>query len=393
MKGYVRKQGNRYYVVVETGPDPVTGKRRREGGGGFARKKEAEQALAKIIHQQLEGSYMQPSKQTVAEHMAEWLAAIRATVAPKTWESYRQLMSWYVIPRIGSVRLRNLTPADLNRLYDVLLRAGRTRGPGGLSRRTVRYVHAILHRALKDAVRWGKIARNVADLADPPKQRPVEKETWNLSQVRTFLEATRDDRLHVAWLLMLATGMRRGEILGLRWQDVDLEGARLAVQQTLINIDYEIRFSEPKTTRSRRQIALDRGTVEALQEHRERQEAEHRAWGPAWSDTGLAFTREDGTPLHPEHFKVLFRRQVAASGLPPITLHGLRHSHATLALTAGVHPKIVSERLGHSSVALTMDVYSHVVDGMQAAAADTIGAMMFGSEQPAAQSAHSPDPA
>ena len=134
MKGHIRKKGDRYYVVVEAGPDPVTGKRRRHSGGGFARKKEAERALARVIHQQVEGSYMQPSKQTVAEHMEEWLPVIRATVAPKTWESYRQLMIWYVIPRIGSVRLRDLTPADLNRLYDELLRAGRTRASGGLSR-------------------------------------------------------------------------------------------------------------------------------------------------------------------------------------------------------------------------------------------------------------------
>jgi integrase len=379
VKGHIRKQGGRYYVVVELDRDPITGKRHRVGGGGFARKKDAQAALAEVIRQQQEGEYVQPSRQTVAEHLGEWLPAIRATVAPKTWESYRQLVESYVIPRIGSLFLRRLTPGDLNRLYDELLANGRKRG-GGLSRRTVRYVHAVMHRALKDAVRWGKLTRNVADLADPPRPRRVDRPTWDAHQIRGFLEHVAEDRLWAAWVLMLSTGMRRGEVLGLRWQDVDLDTGSLSVRQTLINIDYEMRFSEPKTPRSRRAIALDRGTVKALREHRERQLEESRAWGPAWMDTGLVFTREDGLPIHPDRLKKLFERQVMSSGLPRVTLHGLRHSHASLALKAGIHPKIVSERLGHSSTALTMDVYSHVLDGMQQEAAGAIGALLFDAE-------------
>jgi integrase len=345
-------------------------------GGGFAKKRDAQRALADVITRQSKGLLAQDSRQSVGDHMDEWLTAIRSTVRPKTWHSYGQLVRLHILPTLGSIPLRELRPMDLNLLYDRLLRHGGQKGKG-LSTGTVRYVHAVIHRALRDAVRWEKIMRNVADLADPPRLTTPEMKTWTGEQVRTFLDSVSDDRLQAAWLLMCTTGVRKGELLGLRWKDVDLEGARLAVRQTLTSIGYGTEFAEPKTRRSRRQIALDRRTVAALREHRTRQNAERRAWGPAWTDTGLVFTREDGLPIHPDQFQQVFERLVRKAGVPRINLHGLRHTHATLALKAGVHPKIVSERLGHSSVAFTMDVYAHVVEGMQEQAADAIVALIF----------------
>jgi integrase len=365
-------------VVVELDRDPVTGKRRRKSAGGFARKKEAQGALAELIRLQQEGRSVEQTRQTVREYLDEWLLTIRPTVAPNTWTSYRKLATSYAMPRIGAILLKQLKPVDLNRLYGELLQSGGVKGRP-LSPRTVRYVHTIIHRSLRDAVRWGKLPRNVAELADPPKKgSPPDKATWTVAQIHRFLEHVADDRLKALWLLLITTGMRRGEVLGLRWTDVDLDAGVLSVRQSLIvTVDSEVRFSEPKTTRSRRAIALDQGTVAALRSHRVAQLSEKDAWGSAWTDTGLVFTRKDGSPIRPDVLRQLFERQVRNSCLPRLTVHGLRHTHATVALKAGVHPKIVSERLGHSSVALTMDVYSHVLEGMQAAAASVIGSIVF----------------
>jgi integrase len=239
----------------------------------------------------------------------------------------------------------------------------------------------VIRKALGDAVKWNLIPRNVAEFSTPPKLMDSgrkELRTWTADQARSFLDGVTDDRLYAAWLLAVSTGMRRGEILGLRWEDVDLDALRLSVRQTCITVDYRIEFSTPKTKRSRRSIALDRGMVSALRAHRKRQMEERLAIGYLYSDSGLVFTKVDGKPLHPDYFSQAFDRLVRRSRLPRIRVHDLRHTYATLALAAGIHPKVVSERLGHSTVAFTMDVYSHAVPGMEADAAEKIAALIFG---------------
>jgi integrase len=185
-----------------------------------------------------------------------------------------------------------------------------------------------------------------------------------------------EERLYPLWVVLGSTGMRRGEALGARWQDVDLDAARWQVRRTLVAIDHELRESTPKTDHGRRSVALDAGTVQILRDWRKRQLEERMAWGPAWTDTGRVFTREDGTDLHPERVSELFDRLVKRSKLPRLTVHGLRHTHATLALAAGVHPKVVQERLGHSSVAFTLDRYSHAIPAMQEDAAATVARLV-----------------
>jgi integrase len=275
-----------------------------------------------------------------------------------------------VLPQLGSVPLRRLDAGMLNGLYAVLLAEGkRSHGGGGLSPRSVRYVHTILHRALRDAVRRGRIARNPADAADPPRAtataRPATT-TWTAQEVRTFLEHTADHRLHAAFVVLATTGMRRGECLGLRWQDVDLAAGRASIVQTVITVNHAVQIGSPKTAKGRRTVVLDPGTVGAVREHRQRQLAERLLMGEGFSDHGLVFCRPDGLPLHAERFSRTFDEQSARAGLPRIRLHDLRPTWATLALSAGVHPKVVQERLGHAAVGITLDVYSHVAEGCTA---------------------------
>ena len=233
----------------------------------------------------------------------------------------------------------------------------------------------------RDAVRWSLLTRNPADLADPPSPssaRAAEMQTWGAPQLQAFLKQTADHRLHAAFVLATTTGMRRGEIAGLKWGDLDTGAARIAVRRALVTAGYEVHWSEPKTERSRRSIAVDPATLEILRAHRAHQAEEKLALGPAYEDQDLVFAREDGQPLHPERLSKLFGASVQAAGLPRIRFHDLRHTHATLALQAGVHPKVVSERLGHGDVGMTLNVYSHAIPALEEEAASRVAALVFG---------------
>jgi integrase len=200
---------------------------------------------------------------------------------------------------------------------------------------------------------------------------------WTAAEARRFLEHVADDRLYAMWALFLATGLRRGEIAGLRWADVDLDRANPSVRRSRVSVAWHVHDSEPKTRASRRAVSLDARVVAILRAHRRHQLEERLAWGAAWIDSGYVFTRENGEPLHPETIATSFPSLVAGAGVSKIRLHDLRHTSASLALAAGIHPKIVCERLGHSSIAITLDLYSHVAPGLQAEAADKLGRVIF----------------
>jgi integrase len=202
--------------------------------------------------------------------------------------------------------------------------------------------------------------------------------TWTAAELRAFLEHVQDERLAALWMLAASTGMRRGEMLGLRWVDVDLDRGRVAVRQTLVIAGRQVVISEPKTSRSRRSIALDPRSVAALRSWRAAQAAERLAWGAGWTDSGLVFTREDGTPIHPEWLSDAFEWRIKTAGLPRIRLHDLRHTHASLGLAAGVPIKVMSERLGHTSSSFTADAYQHVTPGLEEEAAATVARLVFG---------------
>lgn len=377
MRGHVRKRGNAWYVVVDL-PRSIDGKRQQKWHSGFRNKRDADKAVTEILSRLDQGTYVVPTRQTLAEFLDEWLAATKPTIRPSTYATYESLVRTQVNPHIGSVPLQTLNAGRLNAFYAELLASGRRDGKGGLAPRSVRYVHAILRKALQDAVRWNLLQRNVADAADPPRAEGGKATTWSAREVRAFLEHVKGDRLYAAYVLACTTGMRRGEVVGLRWQDVDLDSGRVSVSQTLVVVGgYNVQVSEPKTARGRRSVALDRTTVAAIRSHKAAQLVERSVMGEAYADADLVFCREDGASLHPDLFSDAFWRHAKAAQLPRIRFHDLRHTHATLALAAGIHPKVVSERLGHASITITLDTYSHAIPAMQETAASLVASLVF----------------
>jgi integrase len=358
-----------------------TEERRREIKAGFATRKECAAAMNKILVAVEQHSYSAPTKASVREYLVkEWLPAVKSTIRPTTYNSYEQHVACHIVPHIGSVKLQKLSGSQVNALYAKLAESGAKNGKKGISAMTIHHVHACLHKACKDAVRWGHISRNPLDAADPPRKKgdgSKEMQTWTKEQLKAFLDSVKDDRLAPLWHTIAMTGMRRGEAIGLRWSDVDLEAERLSVRRALIPINREVVVSEPKTAKGRRVIALDPTTVEVLKGQAARQLDEQTGWDEAWVSTDLVFTAANGAALDPESVTRYFRQAVAKSMLPPIRLHDLRHTHATLALQAGIHPKVVSERLGHATISITLDTYSHAIPAMQEEAAALIAELVF----------------
>ncbi len=379
MRGSIVKRAKGYSVVVELDRDPLTGKRRQRWHSGYRTKRLAEDALTAMADSVNKGTYVAKSKQSLTAYVEEWLRAIEPTVRPSTHYSYARNLRLHVLPYLGTTTLHAVDAGMLNGLYATLLASGRRdHEAGGLSPRSVRYVHTIAHRAFKDAVKWGRLARNPADAADPPRAsssgRP-ESVTWTAEQLRTFLAGTRDNRHGTAYLVLATTGLRRGEALGLRWRDLDLAAGRAAIRQTVIAVRHTPMLGTPKTAKGRRTITLDKGTVAALREHRKAQAVERLRMGSGWVDHDLVFAHIDGAMLHPERFTRSFSDAVKRSGLPTIRLHDLRHGWATMALSAGVHPKVVQERLGHANIGVTLDTYSHVTGSLHDDAAEQVAAL------------------
>lgn len=371
-----------WWFVVDL-PAGGDGRRRQAKRRGFKTKAEAQAALDDLRVGVRRGTYVPPARQTFGSFLVnDWLPAIRSTVEPSTHESYSRYLKLHVIPAIGGVGLQQLDAGILNRLYADLLEHGRRNGqPGGLSPRTVRYIHTIIGRALREAVAWDRLPRNVAQAAQPPgasQAKSPEMKTWDAATLARFLQLVSDDRHQPAWLFLATTGCRRGEALGLRWTDVDLDAGRVVLYQTVSAINHELRIAPRTKSGKPRPIEIDAATVAALRAVRKRQAEERLLLGPGYVDYGLVFARPDGRPQHPEHFSNAFERRLARYRLPRIRLHDLRHTWATLALQAGVDVKIVSERLGHASAKITWDIYQHVTPTMQADAAETVARLIFG---------------
>jgi integrase len=337
--------------------------------------------MNKLLVKVEEQVYVPPTKASVREYLTkEWLPAVKSTIRPTTYRSYEQHVMCHIAPHIGSVKLAKLTGSQVNHLYAKLAETGKKDGKSGLSPLTIHHVHTCLHKACKDAVRWGRLPKNPVDAADPPSTRGAAKKemkTWSAKQVRSFFEATENDRLAPMWRVFAMTGLRRGEVCGLRWEDIDLEKGTLSVRRALIPHGNGVITSEPKTAKGRRQIALDAMTVEAFKAQAKLQIADQENADVVWTDTGYVFTRDDGKALHPQSVSRAFDRAVAAAKLTKIRLHDLRHTHATMALAAGIHPKVVSERLGHATVSITLDTYSHAIPAMQEEAAAKIADLVF----------------
>jgi integrase len=376
MKGHVRERSPGHWaVVVELGRDEK-GKRRQKWHSVPGKKRDAERELSRLLHEMNTGAYVEPSRMSVGDYLKRWLEDYaRTNVAPKTYERYEEIVMKHLSPTLGHIQLSKLQPLQIQSYYSEALVSGRRNGKGGLSPQTVLHHHRVLREALQQGVRWLLLARNPADAVEPPRPRRREMKALDSETTGKLLRATQETRLSIPVMLAVTTGLRRGEILGLRWEDVDFENATLAVRQSLEQTRAGLAFKPPKTTKARRVVALPGLTIEMLKEHKKRQAARRLLLGRAWEDNDLVSPAADGKPWPPGAFSAAFLALARKTGVK-VRFHDLRHTHATQLLRQGVHPKIVSERLGHSTVGITLDVYSHVLPGMQEEAASRTDAAL-----------------
>ena len=377
MKGHIRERGKGNWYAVLSTRDPQTGKRKVRfislpNANG---KRDAQQALARIVTEINSGTYAEPDKTTLAQFLERWLAHIKTQVTPRTYGGYAQRVRNNIIPALGATRLIKLLPEQISEAYSKALTSGRCDGKGGLSPQTVKHIHVVLKQALAQARVWRAIRHNPADLVKPPKLARGEMQTVNTDQTAAMIEAARGTPIFIPILLGVLCGMRRGEICALRWRSIDLDAGQLSVVASTEQGRGGMREKEPKSGKGRL-IALPPMLVAELRRHRMQQAEWLLRLGVRLTDDHYVCLREDGESVWPSSLTRAFRTFMRRHKLPQIRFHDLRHSHATHLLAANVHPKIAQERLGHSNVSITLNTYSHVVPGMQQEAAAKVDAVI-----------------
>jgi integrase len=347
------------------------GKRVRRSMYGVTRQDVARRLAATLREQQLGLLQMGPSQRLDA-YLDQWLKTAKPGLAPKSYIAYEMYLRRHIIPELGNLRLDKLNPEHVEALLTRKLEEG-------LAPQSVVHIRGVLRRALGRAVRFGLLGPNVAALTDPPRMQRREMAAMTPEQARAFLDAIGGDRLEALYLLALTTGMRQGELLGLRWPDVDLDGGELRVVHALQRLEGALRLVNPKTAKSRRSVTLPAITVEALRRHHSQQAEVRLSAGVDWKDAGFVFCTSSGRPLEPRNVTRSFQRFLKRSGLMRMRFHDLRHSFATLLLIQGLSPRVVMEMLGHSQITLTMNTYSHVIPALQREAASKLDALLRGS--------------
>jgi integrase len=365
MRGHIIKRGkDSYSIAISTGKD-ANGKYKQQWISIKGNKKDAEKKLAEILHQLDNGTFMKPGRTTLGEYLEKWLSDYaKPNLSPRGFERYQGIITKHLIPDFRNIILTQLKPEHLQKHYTAKLNSG-------LSAGTVRYHHAVIHKALQTAVKWGLINRNPADGVDVPRVHHHEMKTWDEYEINRFLKAAKDSPYYALFYTALYTGMRRSELLALRWCDVDFIFSQISVSRSLHHLkDGSYIFTQPKSAKSKRTISLSSFAIVTLHGHREKQEAERIYFGKTLKDDDLVFSTLEGKPLRPNTITRAWNTLAKNAGIKVIRLHDARHSHASLMLKAGIHPKIVQERLGHSTIAMTLDTYSHVTPGLQQAAAE-----------------------
>lgn len=375
MRGSIIQQSPNSYTLILNDKDE-NGKRKQRWITVKCNKRQAEKRLAELIMQIENGTYTNPGKITLKEHLNDWLNGyVRSNLAGRTYELYELIIRKHINPGIGKYSLVLLKSHQIQKLYADKLEEG-------LSNRTVQIIHFVLHKALTYAIHTGMISHNPLDAVEIPKSQRQELHIMGEADIHLFLDMARKTEYHALFYLLLFTGIRRGEALALRWSDVDMLMMQMSISRSLqyINkgkVTERATFKQPKTDQGRRTVSLSPTTILVLQEHRERQEATRRYAGLPVSDEDLIFAHTDGTPLLPNSVTHAWIKLRKKAGLTGVRLHDARHSHASLLLKQNVHPKIVQERLGHASIRTTLDIYSHVVPGMQQAAAQKFDDILF----------------
>ena len=367
-EGSIYKRGDgRWVGVVNLGYR--RGRRNRKSFYGATRR-DVQEKLTKALRDQQQGLPVAPEKMSLSVFMDRWLeTAIKRRVRPRTYSSYEQIARTHIVPTLGSIALTKLRPDNLQSFLNSKLEEG-------LSPRTVQYIHRILHMALKQAVDWDYLPRNVAGLIKPPSARSKPVEPLTPLQAAAFLVAAKGERLEALYSVAIAIGLRQGEALGLRWHDVNLEDATITVRVALQRVGGKLQLVEPKSSFSNRTIALPNFALSTLRLHRARQLQERLVAGRRWKENELVFTTAVGTPIDPRNLVRHFKRVLEKAGLPDKRFHDLRHTTASLLLAQGVHPRTAMEILGHSQISLTMNTYSHVSPELQREAADQMDAVL-----------------
>ncbi len=411
--------------------DLATGEYPTISKGGFPTEKEAWKACREAMREADCGRFVRSSARTLGQFLTEWFKAVEASLDATTWQNWKDYADAYIVPRIGQQRLQRLDEPQLLKLYATLLAEGRIKGnrdvdmynywskrvidgesptarevsencgttihaartavrryksgiiakelPKGLAPKTVRNIHAMLHRALVDAVAWKYIAYNPASNIKPPKRPRRRRTVWNPDQIQTFLKSVQNDRFAALFMLELTTGIRRGQICGLKWADVDLDAGEITVHDNRVVVAGQARDKAGgKTRNADKTISIDRVTLAALRRWRLHQDGDREFFGDDYHPEDYVFTFEDGRPPHPDTIRQRFDRLAAAAGLSRITFHDLRHSYATAALKAGVSPKVVSERIGHADVGFFLQTYAHVLKNDDRAAAEQAASFLIG---------------
>jgi integrase len=376
MKGHLKERSPGHWAIILDQRDPATGQRKRKWHSFNGTKRAAQAECARLITEMKDGSYVQPSRITLAAFFERWLRHIRPNVAPRTYERYEQIATKNLAPLLGAKLITTLRPIDISEAYAKALESGRRNGAGGLSPRTVHHMHRVLYSALDQAERWKLIARNPAALLEKRDRPKIERKpvvTIDAPTTAAVLDAARERRLFIPILLGSLCGLRRGEITALRWKSIDLENGQLAVVASTEQTDAgEIREKEAKSGKSRT-VALPALAIEELRRWRAMQAEELLRLGERADDSLHVVTLADGSTPQPRSLTHAVSKFLKEWG---VTLHKLRHSHASHLLAAKVHPKVVQERLGHSSIGITLDIYSHLLPNMQNEAAAAVDGVM-----------------
>jgi integrase len=372
-KGYFRKRGEKWSFTVDIGRDPVTGKRKQKTVSGFRTKKEAEAACAELLSKLNKGIYVEETDCTVDEFMEHFFRVyVRAQLRKRTIENYERVHKNYIHPALGAIKLKDLNVPMIQKMFSDM-------NEKGLSSSTLKTTYVVLKNALNKAVQWEMLQRNVMDKIPCPKVEKKERVTWTLEQAKQFLDMSRkrNPNYYIAFLLAIFTGMRKSEILGLQWKDIDFDNNLIYIQRSLLyKKGGEYEFDDVKSASSRRTIAIDSFVSAELKKHKIRQNEYKLAFGPEYQDWNLVVTTYKGTPMNQRALSTELYLIQEKLGLPKIRFHDLRHTHATILLQLGANPKVISERLGHSDIGITLDIYSHVIPNMQKEAAEKIAQAM-----------------
>jgi len=373
MKGHLRKRSKDSWTIVVDLGLKANGKRNQTWKSTKGTKKDAEALLARMLTELEDGVYIEPNNITVSKYLTKWLASIDATLSAKTYERYEEIINKHLIPNIGHHKLNKLQPLHIESLYAEMLRNGRIDGKGGLSKTTVEHHHRVLKKALSKAVKWQYLSRNPCDIVDPPKPEKNDIQTLTVEETQQFIGKAKDSNIYLPILLAVTTGIRLGEVCGLRWMDIDLDNKRLSIRQVMSESRrYGIIIKEPKTRNSKRSITLPKTTVEALRKYKAEVSKLRLQLGIGLKKEHLIFEKVPGDRLTPTRVSSAYNWFIHKNKLERVSFHALRHTHATHLLEANIHPKIVSERLGHATISITLNTYSHVLPNMQVEAADKI---------------------